>query len=129
MREVASERGLVRTLLRGLALSMVVAHGAGRTDRAVVRLVEFLRVTREVAEDHGEGRFKAEAGSGGGAGWGPLTVGFPRPSALSSFPEGNERRGDQWGWAVDYETADAAQSTALRECGAGCSPGAEAPRG
>ena len=46
--EVASERGLVRTLLRGLALSMVVAHGAGRPDRAVARLVEYLRVTREV---------------------------------------------------------------------------------
>ena len=46
--EAASERGLVRTLLRGLALSMVVAHGAGRPDRAVARLVEYLRVTREV---------------------------------------------------------------------------------
>ena len=33
----------------------------------------------------------------------------------------DERRGDQWGWAVDYETASAAQSAALRECGAGCS--------
>ena len=33
----------------------------------------------------------------------------------------DERRGDQWGWAVDYETASAAQTAALRECGAGCS--------
>ena len=33
----------------------------------------------------------------------------------------DERRGDQWGWAVDYETASAAQSAALRECGVGCS--------
>ena len=48
LREVAAERGLVRTLLRGLALSMVVAHGAGCPDRAVARLVEYLRVTREV---------------------------------------------------------------------------------
>ena len=47
-REVASERGLARTLLRGLALSMAVAHGAGRPDRVVARLVDFLRLTREV---------------------------------------------------------------------------------
>ena len=33
----------------------------------------------------------------------------------------DERRGDQWGWAVDYETASAARATALGECGAGCS--------
>ena len=33
----------------------------------------------------------------------------------------DERRGDGWGWAVDYETAAAAQAAALRECGAGCS--------
>ena len=31
------------------------------------------------------------------------------------------RQGDQWGWAVDYETAAAAQDRALQECGAGCS--------
>ncbi len=30
----------------------------------------------------------------------------------------DERQGDQYGWAVDYETAGAAQ--ALSECGAGC---------
>ena len=45
---VASERGLTRTLLRCLALSMVVAHQAGQSDRAVARLVEFLRLTRKV---------------------------------------------------------------------------------
>ena len=33
----------------------------------------------------------------------------------------DERRGDQWGWAVDYETAEAARARALRECGGGCS--------
>ena len=45
---VASERGMTRTLLRGLALSMVVAHCAGQSDRALERLVEFLRLSREV---------------------------------------------------------------------------------
>ena len=30
-------------------------------------------------------------------------------------------RGGQYGWAVDYETAAAAQAAALHECGAGCS--------
>ena len=48
LREAASERGLVRTQLRGLALSMAVAHGADQPDRAVARVVAFLRVTREV---------------------------------------------------------------------------------
>ena len=33
----------------------------------------------------------------------------------------DERQGDQYGWAVDYETAGAAQSSALRECGSRCS--------
>ena len=33
----------------------------------------------------------------------------------------DERQGDQYGWAVDYETASAARQWALRECGAGCS--------
>ena len=33
----------------------------------------------------------------------------------------DQRQGDQWGWAVDYETAAAAQERALRECGTGCS--------
>ena len=33
----------------------------------------------------------------------------------------DERQGDQWGWAVDYETVAAAQGRALQECGSGCS--------
>ena len=33
----------------------------------------------------------------------------------------DKRQGDQWGWAVDYETAAAAQARALGECGSGCS--------
>ena len=33
----------------------------------------------------------------------------------------DERQGDQWGWAMDYETVEAARSRALRECGGGCS--------
>ena len=33
----------------------------------------------------------------------------------------DERRGDQYGWAVDYETPAAARAAALRECCAGCS--------
>ena len=46
--DTASAHGLTRTLLRGLALSMVVAERAGQTERALARLVEFLRRTREV---------------------------------------------------------------------------------
>ena len=46
-------------------------------------------------------------------------------SAVAQTPVGalaiDERRGAQYGWAVDYETASAAQAAALRECGAGCS--------
>ena len=33
----------------------------------------------------------------------------------------DERQGDQYGWAVDYEMAAAARAAALSECGAGCS--------
>ena len=33
----------------------------------------------------------------------------------------DERQGDQYGWAVDYETAAAARQAALGECGSGCS--------
>ena len=33
----------------------------------------------------------------------------------------DERQDDQYGWAVDYETASAAQGRALQECGPGCS--------
>ena len=43
----ASEHGLLRTLLRGLALSVTVAERAGRTDLSSERLVEFLRLARE----------------------------------------------------------------------------------
>ena len=45
---VASERGLTRTLLRGLALSMVVAHRARQWDRALGHLAGFLRAARGV---------------------------------------------------------------------------------
>jgi len=43
----ASERGLARTLFRGLALSMVVAERAGDEKRALSLLVEFQRLARE----------------------------------------------------------------------------------
>ena len=33
----------------------------------------------------------------------------------------DERQGEQWGWAVDYETTAAAREAALRECGSACS--------
>ena len=49
---------------------------------------------------------------------------FGAPTAAQS-PVGalaiDERQGDQWGWAVDHETAAAAQGMALQECGPGCS--------
>ena len=32
----------------------------------------------------------------------------------------DERQGDQYGWAVDFETAAAARARALGECGSGC---------
>ena len=43
----ASERGLARTLFRGLALSMAVSEGAEDKERALSLLVEFLRLARE----------------------------------------------------------------------------------
>ncbi len=43
----SSQRGLTRTRLRGLALSMAVAEWAGDPDGALARLAEFLRLTRE----------------------------------------------------------------------------------
>ena len=46
--DAASDHGLTRTLLRGLALSMVAAHHGGQTERARARLVEYIHVTREV---------------------------------------------------------------------------------
>ena len=36
-------------------------------------------------------------------------------------PAIDERQGDQYGWALDSEAADAARAAALRECGAGYS--------
>ena len=33
----------------------------------------------------------------------------------------DERQGDQFGWAVNYSTTEAAHEAALRECGLGCS--------
>ena len=33
----------------------------------------------------------------------------------------DERQGDRYGWAVDYETTSAAGKRALSECGSGCS--------
>ena len=39
----ASDHGLLRTLMRGLALAMVAYQRAGREDQALTRLVEFLR--------------------------------------------------------------------------------------
>lgn len=45
---VAEERGLVRTLLRGLALAMVVEHRSRARDAAEARLVRYLRITRDV---------------------------------------------------------------------------------
>ena len=50
-----------------------------------------------------------------GAAW--PAVGQPPVGALAI----DERQGDRWGWAVDYETAAAAAAAALGECGAGCS--------
>ena len=44
---VAAERGLIRTRLRGLALSMAVAEQAGDTNSALARLAEFVRLARE----------------------------------------------------------------------------------
>ena len=46
-------------------------------------------------------------------------------SAAAQTPVGalaiDEHQGDQYGWAVDYETAGAARQRALSECGSGCS--------
>ena len=60
--------------------------------------------------------------------WSSLVVCISLGTALSAAaqtPVGalavDERQGDQYGWAVDYETAAAAEARALQECGAGCS--------
>ena len=44
----ASDRGMIRTALRALGLSISIAHRAGQDDRALARLVDFLRRTRDV---------------------------------------------------------------------------------
>ena len=44
---VAAERGLRRTLMRGLALSIALEHGAGQPDQAEDRLVDFLGLFAE----------------------------------------------------------------------------------
>ena len=58
--------------------------------------------------------------------WSALVVCVSLGTALSAAaqtPVGalaiDERQGDQYGWAVDYETAAAAQGRALQECGPG----------
>ena len=60
--------------------------------------------------------------------WSWLVVGVSLCTAVSTgaqIPVGalaiDERRGEQYGWAVDYETEAAAWEAALSECGAGCS--------
>ena len=60
--------------------------------------------------------------------WSWLVVGVllcTASSAEAQTPVGvlaiDARQGDQWGWAVDYETTAAAGEVALRECGSGCS--------
>ena len=60
--------------------------------------------------------------------WSALVVCVSLGTALSAAaqtPVGalaiDERQGDQYGWAVDYETSAAAQGRALQECGQGCS--------
>ena len=45
---VAEQRGLMRTLLRGLALATVVEHRARARNAAEARLVRYLRIAREV---------------------------------------------------------------------------------
>ena len=44
LQAVASERGLVRTRMRGLALSIVLEHRAGSHDRASAHLADYLRL-------------------------------------------------------------------------------------
>ena len=47
-----------------------------------------------------------------------LPAGAQAPVGALAIDEG---QGDQWGWAVDYETASAARARALGEGGSGCS--------
>ena len=48
LRATAAERGMTRTAMRALGLSVTVAHRAGREDRALSRLVECLRLMSRV---------------------------------------------------------------------------------
>ena len=57
--------------------------------------------------------------------WGVLcTLLCAPPGAGAQSPAGalaiDERQGERYGWAVDYESAEAARDAVLRECGAGC---------
>ena len=60
-----------------------------------------------------------------GSGSSSPTTSVPALAASAQTPVGalaiDERQGDQYGWAVDYETAAAARQAALGECGSGCS--------
>ena len=47
-----------------------------------------------------------------------LSAGGQTPASALAI---DERQGAQYGWAVDYETAAAAQGRAVQECGPGCS--------
>ena len=47
LQAAAAERGLVRTRMRGLALSMVLEHRAGEAGRARAHLVDYLRLFAE----------------------------------------------------------------------------------
>ena len=47
LRAAASDRGLTRTAIRGLALSMEIAERSGREEQAAARLAECLRLTAE----------------------------------------------------------------------------------
>ena len=60
--DVAAERGLVRTLMRGTAAAMAVEHGAGKQARALARMVEFLRLAR--ATDYPRPLARASGASG-----------------------------------------------------------------
>ena len=49
--------------------------------------------------------------------WTPVPAGGQTPAGALAIDEG---QGEQYGWAVDYETASSAGSAALGECGSGC---------
>ena len=53
----------------------------------------------------------------------------PRRRPLWGRSRFDDQQGDQYGWAVDYLTAEAARDAALRECGPGCRVALTFPRG